>query len=105
MEQDARLEKLKAKKQAIEDQIKDIENKKNAANRKTENRKKFLAGSFALSEAEKSEDYRKALYQGLGRFLTRKNDRELFGLPPLPEKNDNKPDDKTGGDCNRLISL
>jgi large subunit ribosomal protein L7/L12 len=84
--EDDRLEKLKAKKQAIENQIRQIENRKNAAKRKTENRRKFLAGAFALSEAEKSGDYRKSLYQGLGRFLTRKEDRALFDLPPLPEK-------------------
>jgi large subunit ribosomal protein L7/L12 len=94
---DDRLEKLKARKQVIEDQIKQIENRKNAEKRKTENRRKFLAGAFALSEAEKSEDYKKALYQGLGRFLTRKEDRALFNLPPLPDKNDDKQDGKTSG--------
>lgn len=94
---DDRLEKLKAKRQAIDNRIKDIENRKNAANRKTENRRKFLAGSAVLSEAEKDPAYKKNLYSLLGRFLTREADRALFDLPPLPEKNDDKQDGKMDG--------
>jgi hypothetical protein len=94
---DDRLEKLKAKKQVIEDQIKQIENRKNAAKRKTENRRKFLLGSAVLSEMGNNPGFKRVIDDLIGRFLTRKEDRTLFDLPPLPDKNDGKKDDKTGG--------
>lgn len=84
---DDRLEKLKAKKQAIENQIKQIENRKNAEKRKIENRRKFLLGSAVLSEMEKNPGFKRVIDDLMGRFLTREADRALFeDLPPLPEK-------------------
>jgi len=44
-------------------------------------RRKILAGAAVLDEAEGKEEYKAALFKLLGKFLTRPEDRALFGQP------------------------
>jgi hypothetical protein len=49
--------------------------------RKNDTRRKILAGAAVLDEAEGKEEYKAALFKLLGKFLTRPEDRALFGQP------------------------
>jgi hypothetical protein len=51
--------------------------------RRIENRRKVLAGAAVLFEAEGSAEFHRWLYGLLGRFLTRTDERALFGFEPL----------------------
>lgn len=48
--------------------------------RADDTRRKILAGSMVLARAEKDEAARQKLLDGLDKFLTRPDDRKLFGL-------------------------
>jgi len=50
--------------------------------RKLENRRKVLAGAAVLYEAEGNAEFRASLWRLLGRFLTRPDERALFGFEP-----------------------
>lgn len=69
-----------------------------AAQRKADTRRKVLAGAFLLKEAEAgnvvdwSTDIKKM--RDLDGFLTKKADREVFGLAPLPEKKKDETTDR-----------
>ena len=76
-----KLKQEKAKKQKLEARKRHIESK---AQRATNTRKKILAGAYMLDLMEKNEAAKiKALSQ-LDQYLTRPDDRALFGLSPLP---------------------
>lgn len=78
-----KLKQEKAKKQKLEARKRHIESK---ANRATDTRKKILVGAFMLDLMEKNEATRiKALGQ-LDQYLTRPDDRALFGFAPMPAK-------------------
>jgi hypothetical protein len=79
-----KLEKLKKQKQVLEARIRQEQGRENAKKRKLDTRRKILAGAVVLDEAERHPAYKNALYELLARFLTRDDDRALFGLPPLP---------------------
>lgn len=49
--------------------------------RAQDTRRKILAGAAVLDEAEGKEEYKAALFKLLGKFLTRPEDRALFGQP------------------------
>ncbi len=49
--------------------------------RKNDTRRKILAGAAVVDEAEGKEEYKAALFKLLGKFLTRPEDRALFGQP------------------------
>jgi len=85
-----RIAKKKAQREALDNQIRQMENQEKERKRKKENHNKFLVGSVVLSEADKNPGYKRALYDLLGRALTRNADRESLGLPPLPDKKDDK---------------
>lgn len=59
--------------------------RENKKKRKEDTRRKILAGAAVLDEAETNIAYKNALYELLERFLTRPDDRALFGLPPQPD--------------------
>jgi len=48
--------------------------------RKEDTRRKILAGAWVLSQVERGELSRESLQRSLDRFLTRADDRALFGL-------------------------
>lgn len=52
--------------------------------RKTDTRRKIVAGSLALAHAEIDPDFAAALYRLLNRFVLAR-DRHLFDLPPKDE--------------------
>lgn len=76
-----KLEKLIAKRKELDARIRKEQNRENTKQRKRETRRKILAGAWVLDEAEKRPDFKKFVYQRLDSFLTRKTDREVFGLP------------------------
>jgi hypothetical protein len=80
-----KLSTLKAKKAALEAQIRREEGRERSRLYKLDTRRKILAGAAALAEAEQKPEYKAALLKLLGRFLTKPQDRDLFGLTPLPQ--------------------
>ena len=55
--------------------------------RSADTRTKILAGSWALDKAEKSEEFRAMMMRDLDRvWLSRDDDRELFGFEHLSEE-------------------
>lgn len=77
-----KLKQEKAKKRRMEAAKKAAENK---AQRKLETRKKILLGAIVMGRMEKNPDFKAQWIAALNRELTRADDRELFGLTPLPE--------------------
>jgi hypothetical protein len=84
---------LAAKRKAIADVIRREENKVRLRERKNDTRRKILAGAAVLDEAEHKEEFKAALHKLLAKFLTRPEDRALFGLPPIliPDKCEDAP--------------
>ena len=84
--QHKKLAQLKAKKQAIETKEKAAEQK---AKRAEDTRRKILLGAFILSRIERIESmltYPTLTLDGekFSDYLTRNDDRALFGFAPLP---------------------
>lgn len=78
-----KLKQEKAKKQKLEARRRHLESK---AQRATDTRKKILVGAFMLDLMEKNEATRiKALSQ-LDSYLTRPDDRAIFGFASMPAK-------------------
>jgi large subunit ribosomal protein L7/L12 len=76
-----KLKQEKAKKQKIEARKRTLESK---AQRTTDTRKKILVGAFMLDRMAKNEETKNKVLGQLDQYLMRSDDRELFGLPPLP---------------------
>lgn len=76
-----KLKQEKAKKQKLEARKRHIESK---AQRAIDTRKKILIGAFMLERMEKNEETKNKLIGQLDQYLTRSDDRELFGLSTLP---------------------
>jgi len=91
-----KLEKLLEQRKAIDARIRLEQNRENDRKRKADTRRKILAGAAVLDEASKHPAYKEKLYKLLASFLTRPDDRALFGLPALPEtaKQESKPEPK-----------
>ena len=83
-----RLDKLMEKRDALEKQIKEAQAKDRAKTRQLKTRRKTLAGALALSHMEEhpQSNFTKTLKGLLDEHVTKPNDRELFGLEPLPEE-------------------
>lgn len=100
-----RFAKAQRKEQAAKEEKAALANRITKRKRTRENKQKFLVGAAMLDEAKSDPNVEKFLHGLLGRFLTREYDRSFFSdkdtdplvLPPLPEKNDGKQDDKTEG--------
>jgi hypothetical protein len=78
-----RIDRIKEKKAALEARLRQEYGRERARQRKTDTRRKILAGAAVLSEAETRPQYHAQLMRLLGRFLTKPEDRALFELPPL----------------------
>jgi len=74
------LEKLLEKKQKIDQQIASAKSRMKKKERVDDTRKKILVGAYFLEV--KYKDKENELIKILDGFLTRDNDRALFGLPP-----------------------
>lgn len=74
---ETKLKQERAKKQKIEARLRAVDQKRKRAE---DTRRKILAGSLVLELMERDEATRQRFMQRLDNYLTRQNDRELFGL-------------------------
>ena len=72
-----RLRQLKAREQAVEARRRVLESRRA---RKADTRRKILVGAIVLAKVEQGELEAARLRAWLDQALTRKDDRELFGL-------------------------
>lgn len=77
---ETKLKQEKAKKQKMEARKKSAETK---AMRATDTRKKILIGAFMLDRMARNEETKTKVLGQLDQYLTRADDRELFGLPAI----------------------
>lgn len=77
-----RLEKLKQQKSQIEAQLQQIEAQAKEKQRKEDARRKIIAGALALEHAAIDTEFGQKLYGLLERYVTRPQERALFGLAP-----------------------
>jgi len=82
-ETEKKLKQLKAKKQKEEAQKRAALVKQERAN---DTRRKILAGALALDMMNKDESAKQRFLDKLDKFLTRDDDRILFDLPKLVDK-------------------
>ena len=75
-----REKQLKAQKQAA---IARLKTKEATEKRKAENRMKILLGAYLLKKIESDEAAKANLNRELDKYLTRDDDRALFGLTPI----------------------
>ena len=75
--QQEKLNQLKIRKHAIESRLKATESKKNRAD---DTRRKVLIGAAVLAQIENNPEAQERTKQMMDKFLTRDNDRKLFGL-------------------------
>lgn len=78
-----KLKQEKAKKQKIEARKRTAELK---LQRSQDTRRKILAGALVLEMMEQDEQAKERFMSRLDKFLTRKDDRALFGLYPKGEE-------------------
>jgi large subunit ribosomal protein L7/L12 len=76
-----KLKQEKAKKQKIDARKRHLETKEQRA---TDTRKKILVGAFMLDKMAKNAETKIKVLAQLDQYLIRADDRELFGLSPLP---------------------
>jgi hypothetical protein len=83
----SRLEKLREQQSQLAAKIKSLEARKRQQTRKDDTRRKVIAGALALHHMEKNpgSSFAKTLMGLLDEYVTRPNERKLFGLDPLPE--------------------
>lgn len=74
---ETKLKQERAKKQKIEARLRAIEQKRKRAE---DTRRKILAGALVLELMERDDATRQRFMQRLDSYLTRQDDRTLFGL-------------------------
>lgn len=79
--QEEKLKQLKALKQKQEAQKRAAEAKRS---RTADTRRKVLVGAMMLEHMDKNEATKASVMGKLDAFLTRPDDRALFGLPEMP---------------------
>jgi hypothetical protein len=80
---DNRLKRLIEKREAVNARIKQEQSKLRADERRSDTRRKVLAGATVLEWAKSDSEFSSRLMMELKRFLVRDADRALFDLPPL----------------------
>ena len=88
-----KLEQLEQQQANIKKKIQQEKSKQRKQSRKNDTRRKVLLGAYVQTKMEESEHYKAELLAGLATYLTRPNDRALFGLEPLPETDKEQQDD------------
>ena len=98
-----RLAELEQRKAQILNKIARLRNVESAKARKRDTRRKILAGSWVLAEAERDPALSQRLRKGLDAFLERDGDREVWGLTPRPKPSDasEPPADELAPDPNK----
>jgi hypothetical protein len=81
----AKLKLLIEKRDTFNARIRQEQNKLKAGERKSDTRRKVLAGATVLEWAKRDNEFSSRLMAELRIFLVRDDDRALFGLPPLPK--------------------
>jgi hypothetical protein len=81
----AKLKLLIEKRDAVNARIKREQGKLRSVERKSDTRRKVLAGATVLEWAKRDNEFSSRLMVELKAFLVRDDDRALFGLPPLPK--------------------
>ena len=81
-----KLKRLIEKRDAVNARIKQEQNKLRSNERKSDTRRKILAGAAVLQWAARDEAFAKLLMAELGKFLVREDDRALFNLPSSKER-------------------
>jgi large subunit ribosomal protein L7/L12 len=74
------LEKLLEQQKQIDAKVKLAKNRLAKQDKKDDTRRKILAGAYVLEKCQKNENYPDFVKE-LDKFLFRKSDRSLFGLP------------------------
>jgi hypothetical protein len=91
---DGKLARLLEKRDAVNARIKQEQNKLKDGERKSDTRRKILAGAVVLQWAAKDNEFSTKLMAELKNFLSRDADRALFGLPLLETQQGNPPSRK-----------
>jgi hypothetical protein len=81
-----KLKQLIEKRNAMNARIKREHNKQRMGDRKSDTRRKVLAGAAVLEWAAKDTEFSARLMEELKRFLVRDADRVLFHLPPIENR-------------------
>jgi hypothetical protein len=84
---DSKLKRLIEKREAVNARIAQVQNKLRANERRSDTRRKVLAGAAVLEWAKRDSEFSSRLTKELKDFLVRDADRELFGLPSQPLTN------------------
>jgi hypothetical protein len=87
----SKLNRLIEQRNAVNARIKQEQNKQRASERKSDTRRKVLAGATVLEWAKKDSEFSSRLMAELKAFLVRDADRALFGLAPLVSGEDVPP--------------
>jgi hypothetical protein len=82
----SKLKRLIEKRDAVNARIKQEQNKLRSGERKSDTRRKILAGATVLQWASRDDAFSKLLMAELGKFLVREDDRALFNLPSSKER-------------------
>lgn len=77
-----KLDKNREKRKTLTEKIRRKKIRLSKQKRRKDTRRKILAGAAVLSEAEGRPNFKTFLHKLLDRFLTKQDDRALFGLPP-----------------------
>ena len=89
------IEELEAKQAALGKYIKAKKAEISKDARKKEDRRKILVGAYVLKLVSEGNADAKRILEGIGEYLTRPKDRELFGLDNAPQDADNADTDGT----------
>lgn len=84
----SKLNRLIEQRDAVSARIRQEQNKQRAGERKSDTRRKVLAGATVLEWAKRDSEFSSRMMAELKRFLVRDDDRALFGLPPVPKRED-----------------
>ncbi|MBV9771683.1 MAG: hypothetical protein JOZ32_19080 [Bryobacterales bacterium] len=79
-----KLKKLKAERTALDARIRQEQQKLNEKARKQDNHRKILQGACAEEWARRDSEFAARFMKEMDAFVTRNEERVLFGLTPLP---------------------
>ena len=88
----SKLHRLIEKREAVTARIKQEQNKMRATERRSDTRRKVLAGAAVLEWAKRDSEFAARLNSELKAFLVRDADRALFNLPPLQRIEEKRPE-------------
>src|SRR3984957_15236245 len=82
-----RLETLRQKRDQLDAQLRALEARKKQAERKSDTRRKVIAGALALEhfEANRDSEFARILFRLLDEYVVRPYDRGLFDFLPAPD--------------------